>query len=57
MEPASRLLGVGRVAADAEIAGMLALAEGDEILQIERVRLADGEPVAVEVLYLDRAAL
>ena len=32
---------------------MLALAEGDEILQIERVRLADAEPLAVEVLYLD----
>ena len=53
MEPASRLIGVGRVPAAADIAGMLALAEGDEILQIERVRLADGEPVAVEVLYLD----
>ncbi len=53
MEPASRLIGVRRVPAEADIAGMLALAEGDEILQIERVRLADGEPVAVEVLYLD----
>jgi GntR family transcriptional regulator len=53
MEPASRLIAVTRVAAESDVAGMLGLAEGDEILQIERVRLADGEPLAVEVLYLD----
>ena len=53
MQPASRLLGIARLPADADVAGMLALAEGDEIFQIERVRLADGEPLAVEVLYLD----
>ena len=27
--------------------------EGDEVLQIERVRLADDEPLGVELLYLD----
>jgi GntR family transcriptional regulator len=53
MEPTSRLVGVTRGPAEADVAGMLALAPGDEILQIERVRLADGEPVAVEVLYLE----
>ena len=53
MEPASRLISVTRLPAEAEVATMLAIAEGDEIFQIERVRLADGEPLAVEVLYLE----
>ena len=52
MQPGSRLVGVTRAPAGAEVAGMLALAEGEEILQIERVRLADDEPLAVEVLHL-----
>jgi GntR family transcriptional regulator len=53
MEPASRLISVTRIAAEAEVATALALGEGDEVLQIERVRLADGDPLAVEVLYLE----
>ncbi len=52
MEPGSRLISVTRVPATPEVAGMLALAEGEEILQIERVRLADDEPLAIEVLHL-----
>jgi GntR family transcriptional regulator len=52
MEPGSRLIGVTRVPAPTDVAGMLALAEGEETLQIERVRLADDEPLAVEVLHL-----
>ena len=53
MEPASRLIGITRAPAEADVAGMLALAEGDEVFQIERVRLADDEPLAVELLFLD----
>jgi GntR family transcriptional regulator len=53
MEPASRLIGVTRGPAEADVAVMIGLAEGDEVLQIERVRLADEEPVALELLYLD----
>jgi GntR family transcriptional regulator len=53
MEPTSRLIGVVRTPAQADVAAMLALAEGDEILQIERVRLADEEPLAVEMVCLD----
>ncbi len=52
MEPGSRLVGVTRAPATAEVARMLALAEGEEILQIERVRLANDEPLAIEVLHL-----
>ncbi|HTW09506.1 MAG TPA: GNAT family N-acetyltransferase [Acidimicrobiales bacterium] len=53
MEPGSRLISVARLRCDAEVAAMLALSEGDEILQIERVRTADAEPLSVEVLFLD----
>ena len=53
MEPASRLIGITRAPAEADVAGMLALTEGDEVFQIERVRLADDEPLAVELLFLD----
>ena len=53
MEPASRLIGITRAPADADVATMLGLVEGDEAFQIERVRLADDEPLAVELLYLD----
>jgi GntR family transcriptional regulator len=52
MEPGSRLIGVTRVAATDDVAAMLAQAEGDEVLRIERVRLANDEPLALEVLYL-----
>ncbi len=53
MEPASRLIGVTRAPADSDVAAMIGLQEGDEVLQIERVRLADDEPLGVELLFLD----
>jgi GntR family transcriptional regulator len=53
MVPGSKLIDVSRVAASAEVAGALRLAEGSEVLQIERLRLADGDPIAIEVLYLN----
>ena len=53
MEPASRLIGVRRAPAQADVARMLALAAGDEVVEIERVRLADDEPLATELLYLE----
>ena len=53
MEPASRLIAITRAPAGADVAGMLDLTEGDEVFQIERVRLADDEPLAVELLFLD----
>jgi len=53
MEPISRLIGITRVPAEAAVAAMLDLVEGDEVFQIERVRLADDEPLAVELLFLD----
>jgi GntR family transcriptional regulator len=52
MVPGSKLIDVSRIAASTEVATALRLAEGTEVLQIERLRLADGEPIAIEVLYL-----
>jgi GntR family transcriptional regulator len=53
MAPTSRLIGVTRGPVEPDVAAMMGLAEGDEIFQIERVRLADEEPLAVELLFLD----
>jgi GntR family transcriptional regulator len=53
MKPSSRLIAVTRERASPEVAAMLALSEGEEVLCVERARLADGEAVAIEVLYLD----
>lgn len=53
MEPSSRLIGISRAPAEPEVAEMIGLVEGDEVLQVERLRLADDDPLAVELLYLD----
>lgn len=56
MDPTSKLLGLSRLAADARTARLLDVGEGEELLQVERLRLADGEPLAVELLLLHEAA-
>ena len=53
MVPGSKLIDVSRVPANSEVASALRLGEGTEVLQIERLRLADGDPIAIEVLYLN----
>lgn len=53
MLPGSKLIEVSRIPADTEVASALRLSEGTEVLQIERLRLADGDPIAIEVLYLN----
>lgn len=52
IKPSSKLIEVSRIEAPAEIAAALALPAAAEVLRIERARLADGEPIALEVLYL-----
>ena len=52
-EPSSKLIDVSRLPAPAEIAAALRINEGSEVLQIERLRLADGDAIALEVLYLN----
>jgi GntR family transcriptional regulator len=53
MVPGSKLIDVSRLPASTEVASALRLGEGTEVLQIERLRLADGDPIAIEVLYLN----
>ncbi|HUZ21424.1 MAG TPA: GNAT family N-acetyltransferase [Acidimicrobiales bacterium] len=53
VRPGSKLVDVSRITADGEVASKLELPVGAEVLRIERVRLADGEPIAIEALYVD----
>lgn len=52
MEPASRILGRGRVAASAELAAKLHVALDAPLIAIRRLRLADGMPMALESVFL-----
>lgn len=55
MRPGSRLIGTSHMPAGREQAEALGLAEGAELVKIERLRLADGEPMAAETVFLDAA--
>jgi len=50
--PGSRVLQFAAIAAPAAIAGKLKVAPGEEMVILKRLRLADGEPVAIETVYL-----
>ncbi|WP_030545069.1 GntR family transcriptional regulator [Streptomyces albus] len=52
LEPASQLLDIGYVTADDRLAGLLDIVTGDRVLRIERLRLASGEPMAIETTHL-----
>ncbi|HEX2903491.1 MAG TPA: GntR family transcriptional regulator [Jatrophihabitans sp.] len=51
----ARLLSAVRLRAEAEAASRLALAAGTAVYRLERLRLADGSPVALEISYLSAA--
>lgn len=53
LSPASRLLGADRTAASPEVTEMLGLRSGVDALRVERLRLADREPMAVETLFVE----
>jgi len=53
-QPSSRLISLQVVEADAEVATMLKLEQGEPVVEIVRVRLADGEPVLLETSYLSQ---
>lgn len=53
MEPGSRLIAVARGPAETRITSALGMSPGDEVLKVERVRLTDGDPVAIETLHLE----
>ena len=52
MKAASRLLNFRQETADAAVAAQLGLPTGGRVFVIERVRLANQEPMAVESIYL-----
>ncbi|MGC4945634.1 GntR family transcriptional regulator [Streptomyces sp. DT224] len=55
MKPASRLLVLERAEADLACARDLFLAPGSPVVHLERLRLADGEPMCLENVWLPEA--
>ena len=55
LSPSSKLIDVRRVAAGSDVGARLSLSPKAEVLRIERLRLADGEPIAIEVVFLSAA--
>jgi GntR family transcriptional regulator len=51
-EPSSKVLFSGLVPAPQDIAEKLEIEPGEELARLERLRLADGEPMSVEESYL-----
>lgn len=51
-QPASQLLAADEHPADAELARLLDIRPGAKVLQLRRLRLADGEPMAIETTHL-----
>jgi GntR family transcriptional regulator len=49
LQPSARVLGFARIRASAEAAEALGLPGGSDVVWMERLRLADGEPICVEV--------
>lgn len=52
LTPSSRLISFDQVAADPDVARELAVQPGDEVIGVERLRFADGEPMCHELAYL-----
>lgn len=52
LEPTSRLIDIGYISADDQLAERLAVKPGNRVLRIERLRLANAEPMAIETTHL-----
>ncbi|MFE9611682.1 GntR family transcriptional regulator [Streptomyces sp. NPDC006012] len=52
LQPASRVLDIRHVEADGKLSGLLGITTGESVLRIERLRLANGEPMAIETTHL-----
>jgi GntR family transcriptional regulator len=55
MQPTSRVLVLDQVRADDVLAERLDVRRGERLVHLERLRLADGEPMAIERTYLSAA--
>jgi GntR family transcriptional regulator len=51
----SEILEQGTVAASADVASMLAIAEDEPVFRLKRLRLADGDPMGVQTAYIPAA--
>ncbi|MCL4458490.1 MAG: GntR family transcriptional regulator [Chloroflexi bacterium] len=51
-QPTARVIGIETVPATKGVAEQLHLSLGDEVVRIERVRLANGQPVSLDVTYI-----
>jgi GntR family transcriptional regulator len=52
LTPQTRILDTSYVAASEELAALLAIRPGSQVLRIHRLRLADGEPMSVDTSHL-----
>ncbi|MFC5958261.1 GntR family transcriptional regulator [Streptomyces pratens] len=52
LTPASQLLNIDHIAAGEELAALLEVERGEKVLRVERLRLAGGEPMAIEATHL-----
>jgi GntR family transcriptional regulator len=52
LKPDSKLLGYRQRTADGRLAEMLGLEDGDQVVHLDRLMLADGEPMAVHQTFL-----
>jgi GntR family transcriptional regulator len=52
LRPSSRLLSIGEETAEGELAAMLGVRAGAKVIRLRRLRLADGEPMAIETTHL-----
>lgn len=55
LRPSSRLLGADLLPAPIELAHALSIPAGSELVRIRRLRLADGQPLAIETSHLPHA--
>ena len=55
LQPVTRVLSAGLAPATSDLAQRLAIEPGGDLARIERLRLADGQPMSVEVSYLVHA--
>src|SRR5579875_3791663 len=52
LHPQTRILEIGYVAADDQLAALLGIRPGGRALRVHRLRLADGEPMSVDTSHL-----
>ncbi len=52
LQPTTVILDTGYVAAEAQLAGYLGIRPGGRVLRVHRLRLADGEPMSIDISYL-----